>query len=405
MKVLINAYAVSPGMGSEPGMGWNWCVHLARHAELYIITEGEFREKIEAVLPLIPEGRNMHFYYLPVSERIRRMCWNQGDWRFYIHYRKWQKRALTLALQICSRQHIDVIHQLNMIGFREPGYLWKIKGPRFIWGPANCKFEYPFPYWKGASLRSKLAIRLKDLLSRLQLSCSPRVRKASERADTVIVASSDGRALFKKYLGVDCVVINETGAEMPEHTVIDTLREPGPLKLLWIGRLNLYTKLPDLAIKALSLAKADAELFFYGPGDSSSLAELAERLGVGNKCHFVGAVPHEKIMELMPKADALLFTSIVEGTPHVVLEAVSCRLPVLCFDTCGQGDIVTDKIGMKIPVSSPEQSALDFAAAIDKIYDNPAILEAWRKACPEVVRNNLWSDKALKLIEYYSCLC
>ena len=38
MKILINAYACSPNMGSEPGMAWNWCVHLAKHCELYIIT-------------------------------------------------------------------------------------------------------------------------------------------------------------------------------------------------------------------------------------------------------------------------------------------------------------------------------------------------------------------------------
>lgn len=24
MKIVINAYACSPGMGSEPGMAWNW---------------------------------------------------------------------------------------------------------------------------------------------------------------------------------------------------------------------------------------------------------------------------------------------------------------------------------------------------------------------------------------------
>ena len=29
MKILINAYACSPGMGSEPGMAWNWVSNLA----------------------------------------------------------------------------------------------------------------------------------------------------------------------------------------------------------------------------------------------------------------------------------------------------------------------------------------------------------------------------------------
>lgn len=46
-KILINAYACSPGMGSEPGMAWNWVVNLAKHCELHIITEGEFKDEIE----------------------------------------------------------------------------------------------------------------------------------------------------------------------------------------------------------------------------------------------------------------------------------------------------------------------------------------------------------------------
>lgn len=46
MKILINAYACSPGMGSEPGMAWNWVSNLAKFCELYIITEGEFRDRI-----------------------------------------------------------------------------------------------------------------------------------------------------------------------------------------------------------------------------------------------------------------------------------------------------------------------------------------------------------------------
>lgn len=47
LKILINAYACSPNMGSEPGMAWNWVSNLAKYCELYIITEGEFRSNIE----------------------------------------------------------------------------------------------------------------------------------------------------------------------------------------------------------------------------------------------------------------------------------------------------------------------------------------------------------------------
>ena len=100
LSILINAYACSPNMGSEPGMAWNWCTNLAQYCELHIITEGEFRDKIEAVLPTLPQGKNIHFHYNPVSGEIRKMCWNQGDWRFYKYYKEWQWKTYEIAKEI-----------------------------------------------------------------------------------------------------------------------------------------------------------------------------------------------------------------------------------------------------------------------------------------------------------------
>lgn len=94
LNVLVNAYAVSPAWGSEPGMGWNWVVNLAQYCNVFVITEGEWRTEIEETVEKLPQRGNLHFYFNPVSERVRRMCWNQGDWRFYWHYRKWQNARL-----------------------------------------------------------------------------------------------------------------------------------------------------------------------------------------------------------------------------------------------------------------------------------------------------------------------
>ena len=162
LSILINAYACSPNMGSEPGMAWNWCVNLAQYCELHIITEGEFREKIEAVLPTLPQGKNMHFHYNPVSDEIRKMCWNQGDWRFYKYYKEWQWKTYEIAKKIIAEQHIDIVHQLNMIGFREPGYLWKIEEKPFVWGPVDAKEKFPTAYLQGADLKAKFFINLKN---------------------------------------------------------------------------------------------------------------------------------------------------------------------------------------------------------------------------------------------------
>ena len=224
LKILINAYACSPGMGSEPGMAWNWVSNLAKFCELYIITEGEFREKIEEVVPTLEQGKNMHFYYNPVSEEIRKMCWNQGDWRFYKYYREWQWKTYLMAKEICFSEHIDVLHQLNMIGFREPGYLWKLSkenGVPFVWGPVDAKDKFPVAYLDGASIKTKLFMRLKNFLTGIQLRYSGRVLKAARQASVVFSASSNSQHSFKKYMRIDSPLLNETGCYVQEHPVTD----------------------------------------------------------------------------------------------------------------------------------------------------------------------------------------
>ena len=403
-KILVNAYAVCPDSGSEPGMGWNWCVGLARENELFIITEGEFRERIESAMTTLPQASHMHFYYNPVSKRVRRMCWNQGDWRFYLHYRKWQKKTLAIAREICREHPIDILHQLNMIGFREPGYLWKIPGIPYVLGPTNCKFEYPLAYWKDAPLSEKARVVLKEMISRLQIRYSVRLHEAIRRASVVVTASKDAHDLFKKYLGIESVIINETGADTGSHP-----REPGSsdfLDILWVGRFNLYSKLPALAVRALQRAgNPRLRLHFVGPGNDAPFRQLAAELGVAGYCRWHGAVSHGEVQEMMRRMDVFLFTSVVEGTPHVVLEALSNGLPVVCFDTCGQGDIVDGRTGIKISLSDPERSAEDFADLLNALDLDRDRLHSMSEACNDRLQELSWDAKIHEMCGLYEKNC
>ena len=400
-KILISAYAVSPDLGSEPGLGWNWCVRLAKSCELFIITEGEFRDRIEAALPGLPQGKNMHFFYNPVSDRVRKMCGNQGDWRFYLHYRVWQEKTLAIARKICAEYPIDLIHHLNMIGFREPGCLWKIPGLPYVHGPINCKFEYPLAYWDGASRGERLKIRLKDTISRIQMKCSKRFHRAIHRADAVITASSDSQRLLKRYLGVDSIMINETGCDdtLSPHSAV----EKEGLDVLWVGRLSLYSKLPMLALE--SVAKAGnprIRLHFVGPGDASALQARARALGIEDSCLWYGAVPHRQVLDMMGKMDVFLLTSVIEGTPHVVLEAIANGLPVVCFDTCGQGDVVDADSGLKIPLTDPEDSARRFADILNGLEAHPETLRILSEGCARRLPDLSWDTLIGKVTDLYA---
>ena len=175
MKVLVNAYSCSPFRGSEPGLGWNWCINMARYCELFIITEAHWKENIELELPNLEQRNNMHFYYNAVPEKALLMARNQGDWRFYWYYKKWQRRTLDIAKIICSENKIDLVHQLNWVAFREPGYLWKLNIP-MVWGPIGGLNMTPKKYLEGASWKWKFLFQLKNKLTMLQLKYSPRVK-------------------------------------------------------------------------------------------------------------------------------------------------------------------------------------------------------------------------------------
>ena len=301
LKILINAYACSPKRGSEPGMGWNWCIHLAKYCELHIITEEEFKPIIEETIIKLPQKDNLKFYYNPVSEEVREMARNQGDWRFYAHYKKWQKKTLIIAKQIISEHNIDIMHQLNMIGFREPGYLWKIKYIPFVWGPIGGLKQFPVEYLKGASKKTILFNRLKNIINILQLKYDIRVNRALNCAELLISSIPDSQMAIKKHKKLDSVLIPETGTFITDN--VPTIRFLSEnLNVLWVGKFDFRKQLP-LALK--SLAETNNKkiiLKIYGEGSVSqvkTLKKLTVDLNIINQIVWDGNQPNTVIRKAM----------------------------------------------------------------------------------------------------------
>lgn len=403
INVLINAYAVSPSWGSEPGVGWNWIVNLAKSCNVFVITEGEWKDEIEVAVKDLPQCDNIHFYYNPVSPEIRKMCWNQGDWRFYIHYRKWQLKTLDIAKEIIADNRIDIIHQLNMIGFREPGYLWSIDNIPFVWGPIGNMAPLPIKLLEGSSWKDKLKQGIKNSVSYCQARTG-RVRKAIKHADHLITVLDSAACLIKDVYGIDNVMIMpETGLTVTpkvEHRYNDN----DPLKLIWVGRF-IPTKKLDIAIEILSrLQTGNVELHIVGWGsqeEETKYRELASKLGVASKCIWYGKIPNQQVQELMRNSDIFLFTSVVEGTPHVVLESISNNLPVLCFDMCGQGVIVNDTVGWKIPIKSMDSSVVEMVKIIDYLEKNRHIIKEKSDNCELRKPELSWESKIERILELY----
>jgi len=401
MNVLINAYAVSPRWGSEQGMGWNWIINVARYCNLFIITESEFKEEILAETAKLEQRGNLHFYFIPVKEKVRKMCWNQGDWRFYHYYRKWQKEALILAESIIRRENIDIIHQLNMIGFREPGYLWKIPGIPFVWGPVGGMEQARLSMMGKEPARIIIKVLFKNILNHLQIHCSIRVRKAVRRSDLIIAATeSTLQTIRKVFAHPNVIFMNETGTKDEPQDIRHDFRHDR-LELLWAGRFS-FTKKLDLALDVMSLLKdrKDIHLSIAGTGTPRELERyrtIVSESGIKAMISWLGVVPNHRIPEVMRSSDIFLFTSILEATSTVIPEAIASGLPIVCFDICGFGPLVKDKVGETVRVSTHKKAAVELAGKIEYLADHREMLEQYSEACRRYKHELSWKNKAEKL--------
>lgn len=410
LNILINAYACSPNWGSEPGMAWNWCSNLAKYCELFIVTEGEWKKEIEDAVKTHPYGKNMHFYYNPVPQKVRDMCWNQGDWRFYYYYRKWQKSTLKIAKQICKEHKIDIIHQLNMVGFREPGLLWKIKGIPYVWGPVGGMGNIPTSFLKNVSWKQNLFCRIKNTINTLQYKYQPSVRKAIRNSDILISAVKGVERVFKEVYKRDSVLINETGCKLITNREknLQTIRKDyETLNLIWVGKFDFRKQL-EIALHTIAKLKhLDIKLHICGTGSERqilSYKKLCSELDIVDKCIWHGNTPNPKVLILMQEMDIFFFTSIMDLTSTVVLEAIQNRLPIVCHNTCGFGNIVNDSIGRKIELHTPKDSINDFTRVIEELYHNRSILTEMKPNFDKVAEDLTYEAKAKKMFEIYNSL-
>lgn len=405
-RILINAYAVSPAFGSEPGMGWNWIIHLAKYCKLYVITESEWQGHVEPVLKNSPYRNNIRFYYHPISESARKMSRRQDDWRFYYYYNRWQKKTLELAREIITEHPIDAIHQLNMIGYREPGYLWMVKNVPYVWGPIGGVEQFPTAYLDCPELAIRMKIYAKNFINGLQSRYHLRVQRAISHADAVIAATSGTEAWLrgKRHDHVYC--INETGCGSSTdciHVLRNEKKET--FDLVWAGRFYFRKQL-GLALQTIALLKdlPEIKLHILGNADPSTdkrYMKMAESLDIQDKCIWYGDVDIGKVHETMAKSDLFFFTSVMDATSTVVLEAIQNHLPIICHDTCGFGPLIDDTVGRKIAVSNPSQSAQDFAKVIRHFFFNRKELFRLSANCEKKHQELSWDSKAQQMVEIY----
>jgi glycosyltransferase involved in cell wall biosynthesis len=113
--------------------------------------------------------------------------------------------------------------------------------------------------------------------------------------------------------------------------------------LTYVGGLLEAKGVLDLAEAALPLLRADARLRLVFVGDGpcrARLQRLGRDAGRPDAVALAGAVAPEAVPTYLQASDALVLPSHSEGMPQVVLEAMSCGLPVVATRVGGVPEAV-----------------------------------------------------------------
>ena len=400
-KVLHLSFTCMPGRGSEPGVGWNRAVEASKYCDVWVLCrEQECKEAIGRYLRDHGEIAGLHFSFLPRTPF--ELALDKVPGLFYLSYNLWHRRALRAVRKLHEQVGFDLMHQVTYVGYREPGYLWKMDVP-FVWGPLGGTQNYPWRFWPGPSIRGATFEALRNICNRLQLRHSRRTRLAAKKAATVVLANSAVQRDLRQCCPGNSYQLIETGIASLSECAAKRVREDSTFRILWSGNIE-HRKALEVLIEALARFPSNLafQLRVLGSGPlEKHMRRLAKRRGLENRVEWLGRLPHEEALAQFQWADAFAFTSLRETTGTVILESLGAGVPVVCFDHQGARDAVSDDCGIKVPVTNRRQAAELFRDALARLARDRQLVERLSAGALVRAHDFLWHQQGEAVAQIY----
>lgn len=196
-------------------------------------------------------------------------------------------------------------------------------------------------YFGGSDIPNANPSRFKKVYPLL----TPLLRTIWRRASFRTVCSQDLIRLAKESDAQSEFIYVPNGVDTERFKPIQRSANP-KVKLLFIGRLiprkgfqRVIRALPE--VKKITNTPFEVEVVGTGTAQGE-LDKLSEQLGVSDLIKYVGSVPYDALEKSYQYADVFVLTSLSEGMPSVILEAMGCGLPVVASDVGGNNEIVKE---------------------------------------------------------------
>ena len=254
-RILISAFSCGPNHGSEPGVGWNTVLELAKEPtnELWVIVEPSWEEKINAHLARHPLP-NVHFLFLGNRSLSKLMCTTltqSVSWNSY--YYMWQFVHVPEMRRLHEQVRFDLAQHVTYVKLSVPSMLGFLGLP-FIWGPVGGAETAPACFFTETGWKNRLYEFLRGTMLALTV-WNPFVRLTARRS-TLAYGVTRESADALRACGATNVLTRPAVALSDEELAALTVRTtPSDLtrapRLLYVGNL-IPLKGVHLALRALA---------------------------------------------------------------------------------------------------------------------------------------------------------
>lgn len=116
----------------------------------------------------------------------------------------------------------------------------------------------------------------------------------------------------------------------------------------------------------------DIKVFFIGEGNSDLLNNFIANNNLSNNIIFLGEKPHDKVLKLINESKILLLTSIKEGKPRCIMEAMALGIPCIATNVIGTNEtIINNKTGFLVELDDYKELAEKITLLLENktLYD------------------------------------
>ena len=232
----------------------------------------------------------------------------------------WQTASRWAAL-LGERHRVAIVHDWR-VGDDVPDLLIALHARRAA--PALAAFAAAHP-----QLPSVLVLTGTDLYR--DIAVDPAAQASLETANRLVLLQEAGLAMLPPHLHAKATVIYQSAPSLPRLRADDD-----EYTFAMIGHLR-EEKDPATFMAAASLVRAPgATLLHIGGALDSALGAQAERTAATKaRYRWLGNLPHADTREHLRRSHAMVIASRMEGGANVIIEALTCGVPVIASDISG----------------------------------------------------------------------